>query len=101
MEIIRHDSLMHHRIQQFMIESLTEKAVTVSREDVALIWDKIEAHDKAEKKTIELAKELQKKAWDPVQSILLEYLLTDETKHDMILAKLEDVKKGMSKASGG
>jgi hypothetical protein len=101
MEIIRHDSLMHHRIQQFIIEALTEKAVTITREDVALIWEKIEAHDKAEKKTIELAKELQAKAWDPVQSILLEYLLTDESKHDTILEKLGDVKKGMSRASGG
>ena len=32
MEIIRHDSMMHHRVQQFIIDSLTQQAVTVTRE---------------------------------------------------------------------
>ena len=100
MEIIRHDSLMHHRIQQFLIDALTREAITVSREDVAEIWEQIEEHDKAEKKTIELAHELKDKAWDPVHKILLQYLLTDEQKHDTILEQLGEVKKGMTRASG-
>lgn len=101
MEIIRHDSLMHHRIQQFLIDGLTREAITVSREDVAEIWTRIEEHDKAEKKTIELATELQEKAWDPVHKVLLQYLLIDEKKHDTILEQLGQIKKGMGKASGG
>jgi hypothetical protein len=32
---------------------------------------------------------------------LLSYLLADEQKHDTLLAQLEDIKKGMSQASGG
>jgi hypothetical protein len=101
MEIIRHDSLMHHRVQQFLVESVTQKPVTVTREDVAAIWDKIEAHDKVEKQTIELAKELREEAFSPVHKQLLDYLLVDESKHDSLLEQLEEVKRGMSQASGG
>jgi hypothetical protein len=101
MEIIRHDSLMHHRVQQFLVESVTQKEVTVSREDVAKIWEKIEDHDKVEKQTIELAKELRAEAWSPVHKQLLDYLLADETKHDTLLEQLGEIKKGMSQSSGG
>jgi len=101
MEIIRHDSLMHHRVQQFLIDTLTTTNVAVSREDVAAIWEKIEAHDQMEKKTIELATQLKEKAWNPIHKQLLDYLLRDETKHDSLLLGLDEVKKGMSQASGG
>ncbi len=101
MEIIRHDSLMHHRVQQFLIDTLTTTNVAVSREDVATIWEKIEAHDKVEKQTIEMAKELREKAWSPIHKQLLDYLFTDESKHDSLLVQLDEVKKGMSQASGG
>jgi len=101
MGIIRHDSLMHHRVQQFLIESLTLKDVAVSREDVAEIWEKIEAHDKMERTTIELATQLKEKAWSPVHKQLLSYLLTDESKHDSLLVQLNEIKKDMSRASGG
>ena len=101
MEIIRHDSLMHHRVQQFLIDSVTKENITLSREDVAEIWEKIEAHDQIERQTIEMAKTLREQAWSPVHKQLLDYLLTDESKHDSLLVQLEEVKKGMSRASGG
>jgi ribonucleotide reductase beta subunit family protein with ferritin-like domain len=101
MSIIRHDSLMHHRVQQFLIDSVTEADVPVSREDLAQIWEKIEEHDRLEKKTIELATELRNEAWSPVHKHLLGYLLTDEQKHDTLISQLDDVKKGMARASGG
>lgn len=101
MEIILHDSHMHHRVQQFLIQSLTEKDVAVSREEVAEIWEKIEAHDEMERKTIALATELKNKAWSPVHKQLLGYLLTDEAKHDSLLVQLNEMKKDMSRASGG
>ena len=100
MEIIRHDSLMHHRVEQFLIDSVTVAAPTLTREDVAEIWDMVEAHDQAEKKTIELAQGLLKSAWTPIQKQLLDYLLRDETKHDTLLMQLDEVKKGMSRSSG-
>jgi hypothetical protein len=101
MEIIRHDSLMHHRVQQFLVESVTQKPVTITREDVATIWEKIEEHDKVEKQTIELAKELREESFSPVHKQLLDYLLTDEEKHDTLLEQLGEIKKGMDQASGG
>ena len=101
MEIIRHDSLMHHRVQQFLIDSVTKEDVPVRREDVAEIWEKIEAHDEMEKKTIELAEQLHAKAWSPVHKVLFSYLITDEKKHDTILNELDSIKAGMSQSSGG
>ena len=101
MSIIRHDSLMHHRVQQFLIDSVTEEDVPVSRDDLAEIWDRIEQHDRLEKKTIAMATELRDEAWSPVHKQLLGYLLEDEKKHDGLLEQLREVKVGMSKASGG
>ena len=101
MSIIRHDSLMHHRVQQFLIDSVTKEDVPLSREDLADVWEKIEEHDKVEKKTIALATELRDQAWSPLHKQLLTYLLEDEKKHDGLLAQLQDVKVGMSRASGG
>ena len=101
MAIIRHDSLMHHRVQQFLIDTLTHQNVTISREDVAQIWEQIEKHDETEKKVVGIAKQLRDEAWNPVHKQLLTYLVTDEEKHDSLLEALNEIKIGMSKASGG
>ena len=37
MEIIRNDSVQHHRVQQFLIDSMTKKAITLAPEDLAEI----------------------------------------------------------------
>ena len=100
MEIIRHDSLMHHRVQQFLIDSVTRENVTLTREDLAEVWTKIQEHDEHEKKTIELAEVLLAKAWNPIHKQLLTYLITDEKKHDALIGQLEEVKAGMAKSSG-
>ena len=95
MEIIRQDSMMHHRVQQFMIDSLTREAVSLSPEEINEIWTQIEEHDEMEKDVINMAKELKEKAWSPVHKQLLDYLLTDEAKHDRLLEQLGELKKGM------
>ena len=99
MEIISHDSLMHHRVQQFLIDSVTRENVTLTREDLAEVWTKIQEHDEHEKKTIELAEVLLAKAWNPIHKQLLTYLITDEKKHDALIGQLEEVKAGMPKSS--
>jgi len=101
MAIIRHDSLMHHRVQQFLIDTMTHQNVTLSREDVAAIWEQIEKHDETEKKTVAIAKELRDEAWNPIHKQLLSYLVTDEEKHDTLLEALNEIKVGMNKTSGG
>ena len=101
MEIIRHDSVMHHRVQQFLIDSETVASPALTREDLAEIWEMIERHDQSEKRTIELARELLVDAWTPIQKQLLGYLLQDESKHDALLMQLDEVKRDMNRASGG
>ena len=100
MDIIRHDSHMHHRVQQFLIDSVTKESVAVTREDVVAIWDSIEEHDEVEKKTIKLAEQLKKDAWTPVHKLLLEYLLRSESLHDSLLEQLGEFKADMSRSSG-
>jgi hypothetical protein len=97
MEIIRNDSVQHHRVQQFIIDSLTKEPVTLSHEELAEIWTEIEAHDEIERKTIELAKECKEECKFFVQRALLNYLIVDEQKHDHIIMELEAFKKNMSK----
>jgi hypothetical protein len=100
MEIIQHDSQMHYRVQELIAESLTSKAVALSTDDLASVWSKIENHIAIEKKTVELAKqslEATEKGRKGmlVQRYLLEYLLSDEQKHDKLLENLGAIKKDM------
>ena len=97
MEIIRNDSVQHHRVQQFIIDSLTKQPIKLSHEELAQIWDEIEAHDQVERKTIEMAKECKDECQFFVQRSLLEYLLRDEEKHDLILQELDQFKKNMTR----
>ena len=100
MDIIRHDSHMHHRVQQFLIDSVTKEATAVTREDVVAIWESIEAHDEVEKRTIRMAEKLKANAWSPVHKLLLEYLLRSESIHDSLLEQLGEFKADMSRSSG-
>jgi len=95
MEIIRNDSVQHHRVQQFIIDSLTKEAVKLTPDELAQVWDEITAHDEVERQTIELAKKLKEKCRFFVQRALLDYLITDEEKHDHLLQSLEDFKKNL------
>jgi hypothetical protein len=95
MEILRNDSVQHHRVQQFIIDSLTKTPVKLQPEELGEIWAELEAHDELEKKTIELAKKLKEECPFPVQKHLLDYLITDEEKHDKLLSHLEEFKKSM------
>ena len=100
MEIIRQDSLTHHRVQQFLIDSVTVSAPSLSREELAEVWDMIEKHDAGEKQALELAQRLFEEAWTPVQKQLLGYLLKDEAKHDELLKQLGEMKVALSRSSG-
>ena len=99
MEIIRNDSVQHHRVQQFLIDSMTKTPITITPEELAEVWGQLEAHDELERQTIELAEGLLETTTDPVAKILLDYLLRDEQKHDTILGELEKFKTYMSKLS--
>jgi hypothetical protein len=64
------------------------------------IWESIEEHDELEKQTIKLAEQLKKDAWNPVDKLLLEYLLRSESLHDSLLEQLAEFKSDMGRASG-
>ena len=99
MEIIRNDSVQHHRVQQFIIDVMTKEAVIFSPGDMAEVWARLEEHDALERKTIEMAKELKAKTTDKVAALLLDYLIRDEQKHDTLLNELDALKVYLSKIS--
>jgi len=95
MEIIRQDSVMHRRVQQLIIDHFESKPITMDPDELIGFWDMIEEHDAIEKKTIKLAEEALENTSSPIAAYMLEYLLTDEKKHDKLLEELEKIKKGM------
>lgn len=99
MEIIQRDSQMHYRVQELIKDSLTTKAIALTPDEVGDVWGAIEKHIELEKQTVALAqdslKAIEGKKGMLVQAYLLEYLLKDEQKHDAILDKLNEIKKGM------
>jgi len=98
MEIIQRDSQMHHRVQQMIVDSLERQAIVLTPEDLGQIWDLIEKHIAMEEETVKLAEEslaaLKGKKM-VVQEYLLNYLKTDESKHDELLETLSKIKSGM------
>jgi hypothetical protein len=96
MEIIRNDSVQHHRVQQFIIDSLTTAPVHLTPDELGEVWQRIEEHDQVEKDTVELAKKLRDECPFIVQKQLLDYLIIDEEKHDKLLMGLEEFKKKVS-----
>jgi len=102
MEIIQGDSAMHHRVEQFIIDSLEREAVTLTVEDLSAVWDAIEAHVAAERRTGELitaAVQALAGTKNVVQHYLLSYLGQDEKKHDRLLEDLALIKRGMYKSA--
>jgi len=103
LEIIQRDSNMHHRVQQMIIDSMETEQVELQADDLVNVWDSIEKHIQLEKKTIEMAQNslaaLKGTSKTVMQQYLISYLLTDEQKHDKLLADLDLIKRGMFKSS--
>ena len=102
MEIIRRDSAMHHRVQQFVIDTIEKEPVALTVEDLEGVWSAIEAHIAAEHETERLvaqARQALAGTKDVVQQYLLAYLEADEKKHDALLEGLNAIKRGMYKAA--
>lgn len=98
MEIIRADSQNHYRVQKLVADSLEKATTTLTPEELGDVWDMIEKHIALEKKTRDLAREsLQalKGKKMVIQEYLLNYLMTDESKHNELLESLSTIKKGM------
>jgi hypothetical protein len=102
MEVLRRDSAMHHRVQQFIIDSIESDAVSPTVEDLESVWSAIDAHVAAERETAELVAAAQEKlagTQNVVQHYLLSYLAADEKKHDELLDGLNLIKRGMYRSA--
>lgn len=98
MEIIQRDSQLHYRVQEMIIDSLTQKAVHISPDELGDIWSMIEKHIEIEERTISLATEAMeglKNKKMVAQEYLIHYLLQDEEKHKNLLESLSKIKEGM------
>ncbi len=98
MEIIRTDSQRHHQVQQMIIDCYEAESVAITPEDLLEVWDLIEGHIEIERRTVDFATESLadiKGTKMVIAQYLLEYLLTDENKHNTLLDNLEGIKKGM------
>ncbi len=102
-EIIQADSKMHYRIQDLIAATLEREQINLTPDDMASVWTAIEEHIKIEKKMVEyVSKTLDEIKGKKmlVQEYLLNYLKTDEEKHDKLLEDLEKIKGGMYPYAG-
>lgn len=92
-QIISHDSNMHRIIQQFIIDSLEKKAVSLTPEELGGIWSTVEEHIKMERATILLGQRAKENTQNFIHQYLIQYILADERKHEALLERLENIKK--------
>jgi len=102
MEIIQNDSQLHHRVQQFVVDSIESAPVAISPEDMQEISALIDAHLKLEDEMVgavsaAIAQVKGKKMG--VQEYLLNFLVEDEKKHASLLTSLAAIKGTLYKVS--
>ena len=97
LRIIQRDSEMHHKTQELIVGTL-RGTVSLTPEEIGVVWDLIERHIKMEEAAVEMAEDAKRIIKDrsmPVQGYLIEYLLQDEQKHDSLLEGLGNIQKKM------
>jgi hypothetical protein len=102
MEIIQRDSQLHHRVQQFIIDSLESAPVAISPEDMREISMLLDAHLKLEEEMVGSVNEAIAQVHGKkmgVQEYLLNFLVEDEKKHANLLTALATIKSGLYKVS--
>jgi rubrerythrin len=94
MDTILRDSEKHKEILSLILEGL-ESVTVMTREDMGLLAEYIEKHAETEKTIVEMAEQVVKNVRTPIPKFLLEYLLVDEKKHDMIMDGLSVIRSKM------
>jgi rubrerythrin len=98
MEIIQRDSQAHHRVQQFLLDELEGKPVTLTPEHLGEISQLVERHMQAENEmtqNVEAALAAIKGRKLLVLEYFLNYLREDECKHAAMLSALDTFKRGI------
>lgn len=98
LEIIKRDSELHDRIQQFIVNSLEVRPVTLSPDDMGEISAMLEQHLQLEDQMVDAVNASVERVRGHkmlVEEYLLDFLVTDEKKHAALLRSLDQVKRGM------
>ena len=92
-EIIRRDSKTHIDVLNLIRKSLTEKAISLTPEELEQIWDLVDGHREIEEKSVDMAERALRNSRIFAIRHLLTYMLEDESKHLKLLNQLEDFKR--------
>ena len=98
MEIIRRDSELHERVQQFIIDSVEKRPVTLSPDEMGEISALLDHHLRLEDQMVEAVNASVEQVRGHkmlVEEYLLDFLIQDEKKHAAMLRSLDKVKRGM------
>lgn len=98
MEIIRRDSELHERVQQFIIDAVESKPVTLAPDDLAALSAPLEQHLRLEDQMVEAVNASMAQVRGHkmlIEEYLLDFLVQDEKKHATMLRALDQVKRGM------
>jgi len=98
LEIIRRDSELHDRIQQFIIDHVASRPVTLSPDDLAGVSAPLEHHLRLEDQMVEAVNSSVEKIRGHkmlIEEYLLDFLVQDEKKHAALLRALDSVKRGL------
>ena len=98
MEIIRRDSELHDRVQQFIIDHVATKPVTLTPDDLAGVSVPLERHLRLEDQMVEAVNgsvEVIRGHKMLIEEYLLDFLVQDERKHAALLRALDNVKRGL------
>ena len=99
LEIIRHDSLIHHRIQQALIDSLVHGDTTIEKSALDRVWRHLGDSQIASTEAVAMAAELNDLASGSFQRALLGYLTNDIHKHHKLLRQLAELHHGPTPAN--
>ncbi len=90
-DTIKRDSEKHKEILGLIIDGL-EGTTVLTQEDMGVLAQFIENHAEVEKNSVEIAEQALKRVRTALPKFLLNYLLIDEKKHDMLMDGLAEIK---------
>ncbi len=91
LEIIRHDSLVHHRVQQCLIDSLADSDPMPSRVVLARLVEDLAGREPELEEALRLAAELEPLTSSPRHRALLDYLVEDTRRQMRLLSQLREL----------
>ncbi len=98
LDIIEHDSKLHRKLQEFILNSLERKPLTLSPDEVGEVIELIRNHTRLKARMVEKVEKTLEETKDKslhIQEVLMRTLLVDERKHKEMLKGIEKVMQGL------